>query len=66
MNKSFKDDRDSSTEIRKWKIMAETAKERLDKLVVEVDGAVKRANDSEAILKRVAVENINLKAISGS
>lgn len=39
----------------------ETLKERLDKRNAEIDGAIKRDDDFEATLKRVSMENINLK-----
>lgn len=54
MNKFFDDSRDSSTKTAKWKAVAKTTKERINKLSAKVDGAIKRANSSEAALKRVA------------
>lgn len=63
MNKFFDDSKNSSTETAKWKATAEMMKERLDKLAAKVDGVVKRDDCSEAILKRVTVENIHLEAI---
>lgn len=63
MNKFFDNSKDTSIKTMKWNANAKTTKERLDKLAIEVNGAVKRANSSKATLKRVMMEDIHLEAI---
>lgn len=62
MNKFFKDSRDFSVDARKWKTIAMTLKERLDKRNAKVDRDIKRVDSMETALKKVMMENVSTKA----